>query len=84
MSEMRPTLFLSYAREDDEAFVARLHADLTKHGFDVWYDRVNMPSRAFMFHQEIRDAIRGRDRLVLVVGPKAAASDSVGEEWRFA
>jgi WD40 repeat protein len=77
-------VFLSYARGDDEAFGHRLHADLTKAGFDVWFDRVSLPSRQLTFHQEIKDAIRERDRLVCVAGPRAAVSDYVREEWRFA
>lgn len=72
-----PTVFLSYARGDDEPFVRRLYDDLTAHGFTVWFDRVSMPSRNLTFHQEIRDAIAARERLVLVVGPKAAVSDHV-------
>lgn len=39
-------LFLSYARGDDDepydpatSFVARLHAELTNAGFDVWFDK---------------------------------------------
>jgi tetratricopeptide (TPR) repeat protein len=79
-----PTVFLSYAREDDEPFVRRLHADLTADGFDVWFDRVDLPSRQLTFHQEIKDAIRARDRLVLVAGPRAATSDYVLQECRFA
>jgi TIR domain len=39
---MSKAIFLSYARGDDEAFVARLHADLTERGFDVWWDRRSM------------------------------------------
>ena len=78
------SVFLSYARGDDEPFVTRLHADLTARGFDVWFDRRSMPSRNLTFHQEIRDAIAARDRLLLVVGPKAAASDYVRQEWQFA
>jgi hypothetical protein len=78
------TLFLSYARGDDEAFVRRLYDDLTKANFDVWFDRVSMPSRQLTFYQEIRDAIAARDRLVLVVGPKATESDYVTQEWRSA
>jgi hypothetical protein len=35
---MSKSIFLSYARGDDEAFVARLHADLTARGFDVRWD----------------------------------------------
>src|SRR6516164_4288786 len=78
------SVFLSYARGDDEAFVKRLRDDLTAAGFDVWFDRVDMPSRSLTFHQEIRDAIAARDRLVLVVGPRAVASDYVRQEWQFA
>ena len=78
------SIFLSYARNDDEAFVRRLHADLTSAGFDVWFDRVSMPSRQLTFHQEIRDAIGARDRLLLVVGPGVLTSDYVTQEWRFA
>jgi hypothetical protein len=53
-------------------------------GFDVWFDRVAMPSRLLTFHQEIRDAITACDRLVLVVGPNAVTSRYVKQEWRFA
>ena len=74
-------IFLSYARSDDgepfapaTSFVARLHHDLTAVGFEVWFDRVSMPSRTLTFHQEIRDAVAACDRLVLLVGPKAAES----------
>ena len=78
------SVFLSYVRNDDEAFTRRLYADLTKAGFDAWFDRVSMPSRQLTFHQEIRDAIAARDRLVLVVGPGVLTSDYVTQEWRFA
>lgn len=66
------SIFLSYARGDDgepfdpaASFVARLYSDLTAAGFDVWFDRVSMPSRTLTFHQEIRDAVAACDRLVL-------------------
>ena len=78
------SVFISYARGDDEPFVERLHADLTTNGFDVWWDRVSMPSRALTFLQEIRDAIDGCDRLLLVVGPRVPDSDYVRAEWQYA
>ena len=85
------SIFLSYARGDDvdpfdpaTSFVARLHRDLTARGFEVWFDRMAMPSRGLTFHQEIQDAVAARQRLVLVVGPKAAVSDYVRQEWQFA
>lgn len=79
-----PTIFLSYARGDDEPFVRRLKEDLTARGFEVWFDRDSMPSRGLTFHQEIRDAVAAHDRLLLVVGPWAAASEYVRQEWQFA
>jgi len=79
-----PRIFLSYARGDDEPFVRRLHGDLAARGLDVWFDRVSMPNRALTFLQEIRDAIAARERLVLVVGPRAVTSPYVEAEWRFA
>src|SRR5436190_13708430 len=84
-------IFLSYARGDDvqpfdpaTSFVARLSRDLTAAGFDVWFDRDDMPSRSLTFHQEIRDAIAARERLVLLIGPKAVTSEYVRQEWQFA
>ncbi|MBP7828686.1 MAG: TIR domain-containing protein [Kiritimatiellae bacterium] len=75
-------VFLSYARGDDEAFVRRLHADLTASGFEVWFDRESLLSRGLTFHQEIKDAIRTEvDRIVYIGGPKAAISLYVREEW---
>jgi len=78
------SVFLSYARGDDELFVRRLCDDLTAAEFDVWFDRVNMPSRNLTFHQEIRDAIAKCDRVLLVVRPQAVASEYVRQEWEFA
>jgi hypothetical protein len=56
----------------------------TAGGFEVWLDRIVMPSRGLTFHQEIQDAVATRERLVLVVGPTAALSDYVRQEWQFA
>ncbi|MBN1167799.1 MAG: TIR domain-containing protein, partial [Methanospirillaceae archaeon] len=78
------SIFLSYARSDDEPFTRRLYVDLTEKGFDIWFDRENMPSRGLKFLHEIRDAITERDRLILVVGPGAVQSDYVSAEWRYA
>src|ERR1019366_9425627 len=77
-------LFLSYSRSDDEPFVWRLHEGLKTAGFDVWFDRVSMPSRQLSFSAEIERAITACDRLLLVVGPSAVASDYVTHEGRFA
>ena len=63
--------------------VSPLHRDLTARGFEVWFDRMAMPSRGLTFHQEIQDAVAARERLVLVVGPEAAVSDYVRQEWQL-
>ena len=77
-------LFLSYARADDEPFVARLADTLTSDGFEVWFDRRSMPSRALTFLDEIRRAIDGVDRVVAVIGPAAIRSEYVRCEWQYA
>lgn len=79
----KPRIFLSYARADDEPFVERLYHVL-KDKFDVWWDRVSMPSRGLTFLDEIRKAIDDADRLLLVVGPNAITSDNVRAEWQHA
>jgi WD40 repeat protein len=82
---MSKSVFLSYAREDDEAFVRKLYGDLKQAGFTVWYDRESLLARGLAFHQEIKDAIRTEaDRVVYIGGPKAALSQYVREEWQFA
>lgn len=78
------SIFLSYARDDDESFARQLYQDLDGAGHRVWFDRESMPSRALTFLQEIRDAIESSERLVLVLGPKAIASDYVRAEWEHA
>ena len=54
MNGGKPDLFLSYARGDDEPFVACLYRDLTAEGFGVWWDRESMPNRGLKFTLEIR------------------------------
>jgi hypothetical protein len=77
-------LFLSYARADDSGFVSRLYDDLIQLGYEVWWDKMSMPSRALKFLQEIRDAIDDTDRLILVVGIHALESAYVRAEWEYA
>lgn len=81
---MSKTVFLSYARGDDESFVAHLYADLAARGFTLWWDRVSMPSRGLTFLHEIREAIDSHERFLLVLGPEATLSDYVVAEWQHA
>jgi hypothetical protein len=78
------SIFISYARADDEPFVKQLYQDLTEYGIDVWWDRKAMESRGRTFLQELRDAIEASDRLIAVIGPNAVTSDYVKAEWEHA
>ena len=82
--EKLPSLFISYAREDDEPFVEKLYQDLNDKGFEIWWDKAAMKNRGRTFLQEIRDAIGDSDILIAVIGPKAIESDSVRYEWEHA
>lgn len=79
-------VFLSYSRADEAAapFAAPLYQRLTAAGFEVWFDRMSMPSRSLTFLQEIRDAIRACDRLVVILGSTALHSEYVRAEWQAA
>ena len=70
-------LFLSYAAMTMNCLCGDLTINLIEAGFDVWFDKASMPSNQRPFQQEIRDAIAERDRLVLIVGPKAVVSDEI-------
>jgi WD40 repeat protein len=84
MSSDFPGIFISYAREDDEPFAKRLWQDLEENGFSVWWDRAAMESRGRTFLREIRDAIAGAARILLIVGPRVKHSPYVEMEWRHA
>lgn len=79
----RPSVFISYARED-ERFVEALHERLVDAGIRVWWDRISMSSRGRSFLQELRDAIDSVHRVIAVLGPHAVRSDYVLAEWRHA
>ncbi|QPC83762.1 tetratricopeptide repeat protein [Phototrophicus methaneseepsis] len=89
---VKGSVFLSYARADDtsdyndpeKSFMLRLYTYLTDKGFQVWWDRQNMPNRGLTFMKEISDAIDKVDRLILVVGPGAVESEYVRQEWEYA
>src|SRR4051812_40828674 len=83
-SKKQYDLFISYSRKDDETFVRRLYKDLQKRGYNPWYDRVSLKG-GFSFLQSIRDALAENPiRLILVLGPHAALSEYVKNEWQFA
>src|ERR1700677_5005354 len=75
-----PSCFISYARDDDEPFAERLRVHLEGAGVAVWWAREAMLSRGVTFLQEIEDAIRSVDRIVLICGPAAKVSAYVAHE----
>lgn len=83
-------LFLSYGREDDMEFVARVHNLLSKHlkskefEFFVWYDQEELLSRGMAFTDEIARAVEGSDVVLLFVGLHATHSEWVKREWLHA
>src|SRR5471032_360320 len=84
MHSLRPYVFLSYSRADDEPFVEHLRARLEDAGISVWWDRASMESRGRRFLHEIQEAIEHCDRLIAVIGPGALSSPYVRYEWEHA
>lgn len=77
-----PTVFISYARED-QPFVRELNDALTQRGFDVWIDWQGIPPSADYF-QEIQRAIDRADAVLVVISPDLAASRVCGQELAHA
>jgi TIR domain/NB-ARC domain len=84
MPSHEPSVFISYARADDEPFAKRLYFDLVESSVSVWWDRECMENRGRSFLQELRDAIDGVERVIAVIGPRAIESEYVRSEWAHA
>lgn len=63
---------------DEDAFTARLVADLEAVGADVWVDDQRISSNNFV--QKISEGLEGRQWLVLVMTPQSVASSWVRNE----
>jgi uncharacterized protein YjbI with pentapeptide repeats len=70
--------FISYSSRDEE-FVQRLHADLQDKGVRCWFAPHDLPIGAKIL-DAIDEAIRHRDKLLLVLSEHALASDWVEDE----
>ena len=70
--------FISYASKDD-AFARRLHADLQNNGVRCWFDAEDMKIGAEI-RDVIEEAIRLRDKVLLVLSEAAIASTWVEGE----
>jgi hypothetical protein len=70
--------FISYSAKDDE-FVSRLHADLQDKGVRCWFAPHDLPIGAKTW-DAIDEAIRLRDKLLLVLSEASISSDWVEDE----
>jgi uncharacterized protein YjbI with pentapeptide repeats len=66
--------FISYATSNQD-FAGRLHADLQKNGVRCWFAPHDMRGGK-KIHEQIDEAIRVYDRLLLILSP-----DSMSSEW---
>jgi uncharacterized protein YjbI with pentapeptide repeats len=70
--------FISYSSKD-QAFADRLHADLQNKGVRCWFARHDLPIGAKTW-DAIDDAIRLRDKLLVILSKASIASDWVEDE----
>src|SRR4051794_4041652 len=70
--------FISYSTKDQE-FADRLYADLQAKGVRCWFAPHEMQSGRKL-HEQIDDAIRLHDKLLLILSPHSIASEWVKTE----
>jgi hypothetical protein len=66
-------LFISYGRRESLGFVARLHQKLKLAGYDVWFDKVNIPDGE-EYAARINHGIESAHNFVYVMTPRALCS----------
>jgi hypothetical protein len=74
--------FISYATEDCQ-FAEKLYEDLRKHGVHCWFAPRDVRGGKKL-HEEILQAIRASDRLLLIVSDHSMKSEWVRAEVAFA
>ena len=74
--------FLSHSSPDKE-FARRLHSRMRDEGLRVWFDEVDMRSGRKLYEQ-IDEAIRVHDKLLIVLSPASIDSEWVRTELRKA
>ncbi|MEO1446266.1 MAG: COR domain-containing protein, partial [Cyanobacteria bacterium J06635_11] len=76
-------VFLSYARQDGTEAAARLRQELMDAGFNVWQDTENMRGGE-AWKEQLREALREVDAVVLLLTPNSVTSEYVKWEWEGA
>jgi hypothetical protein len=74
--------FISYSTQDQE-FAARLHADLQDNGVRCWFAPHDIQAGK-KIHEQIDEAIRRYERLLLILSPNSMNSEWVKTEIRKA
>jgi hypothetical protein len=70
--------FISYSSKDED-FAKRLHADLQNNGVRCWFAPHDLPTGAKTW-DAIDEAIRVRDKLLLILSENSIASEWVEDE----
>ena len=70
--------FISYSHQDEE-FAKRLHADLQSNGVRCWYATEDIQGGK-KIHEQLDQAIRLYDRLLIILSPHSIASNWVEHE----
>ncbi|MFO1047447.1 MAG: toll/interleukin-1 receptor domain-containing protein [Geminicoccaceae bacterium] len=78
-----PRIFISYSRQDGAAAAAEIREGLAKESLSLWQDLVAMEGGRDWWRQ-IEEAIGKAEYLVLLLTPKALASEVCAKEWRYA
>jgi hypothetical protein len=74
--------FVSYSRADSP-FAVKLASDLRANGASVWIDQLDIAAGA-RWDDAIEEALRGSARVIVLLSPKAVASQNVLDEVSFA
>ena len=74
--------FVSYSRADSE-FALKLASDLRANGASIWLDQLDIAAGA-RWDSAIEDALRRSARVIVLLSPKAVASQNVLDEVSFA
>ena len=74
--------FVSYSRTDSQ-FAVKLASDLRANGASVWLDQLDITAGA-RWDSAIEDALRRSARVIVLLSPKAVASQNVLDEVSFA